>query len=255
MIYTVLILSAENDLNFRRCGKLGLYGTVGLAFKADFNESVRGGNCSFGIFKVSERRAYKHLFAALFKRFDAENVFHEERCRTACPTVAKAVAVALVAITSEIAVNIGFLRIFGQYLIEFGAVLCPVDVKIFPERRCAEVEHSAPIFAHAVKRKVNSVGLSERFEYVIAEERRKSVNAVFAEKFVKRFIRIDKPRKNLKRQCLFKSVMRINVLFELFGAKVCKIRFFLVRKCVEDFLASLANQAEKCMNARSLSLK
>ena len=47
--------------------------------------------------------------------------------------------------------------------------------------------------------------------------------------------------------------MRINVLFKLFGAKVGKIRFFLVRKCVEDLLAPLANQAEKRMNASFLT--
>ena len=36
-----------------------------FAFKADFYKSVRGGNCSFCIFQVSERRAYENLFAAL----------------------------------------------------------------------------------------------------------------------------------------------------------------------------------------------
>ncbi len=87
--------------------------------------------------------------------------------------MAQAVAEALVAVVAIASVDID---LAGQWqTVDRCCIFQPANVKILPEGRCTQLEHSAPIFPERVERTGYISGLRTRLQDIIGHKGRQTL--------------------------------------------------------------------------------
>ena len=91
---------------------------------------------------------YLYLLTPRIQHLDTQYMLAHPSSRTRCPSMAEAMAESRITIGTEVAMDILFS--LWHKLIDTPYILCPLQVKVFPECRGSQVEHASPELADDV---------------------------------------------------------------------------------------------------------
>ena len=166
--------------------------------------------------------------------------------------MAEAVAKTLVAVATEVAVDVFFP---GRHeLVDPGGVGGPGQVEILPEGRRAEIEHATPVGAEQLERRVDLVGPGQGLEHVQAVEGGNSLPAAGQKHVAGRFLRALHAREHQERGPRLRAVGLGHHPLGPGGRRATDPRHAVVAEHVHQPPAALERHHEQPLQARCHAL-